>query len=85
MSVWIGKAVWSRETERGHIADVTFQNITSVAPTRADPPADADLVGFDADHLVEDVQFRNVVVGGKPLAADRVRQNAFVRGVVITP
>ena len=82
-SVWIGKAVWSQQTERGHVDNVVFQNITSVASQRTDPLA--ELVGFDAGHLVENVAFKNVVIGGKALAFANVRQNEFVRNVVVAP
>ena len=84
MSVWIGKAVWSKQAERGQVDNVVFQNITSVASERTKDPL-ADLAGFDADHLVENVVFKNVVIAGKPLASTDVRQNEFVRNVVVAP
>jgi hypothetical protein len=83
MSLWIGKQVWSKEAERGHINDVVFQNISSVLPEVSYPFA--DLVGYDAGHAVIGVNFQHVVVGGKLLSAGNVQQNAFVHGVVITP
>ncbi len=51
MSAWIGKAIWSKEAERGHIADITFRDITSVVPEV--PGSYADLVGIDAAHAVD--------------------------------
>jgi polygalacturonase len=83
MSVWIGKAVWSREEERGHVDGVTFRNIQSVAPELPGPFA--DLVGFDADHAVHDVRFENIQIGQRALKQSDVRQNAFVSGVQISP
>jgi hypothetical protein len=83
MSVWIGKAVWSREEERGHIDGVTFRNIQSVAPELPGPFA--DLVGFDAAHAVHDVRFEHVTVGGRELKQSDIRQNAFVSDVQISP
>jgi hypothetical protein len=83
MSVWIGKAVWSKETERGHIQNVTFENIDAAGPERPDPMA--DLVGFDAQHLVDGVQFRNVRVAGRPLGLNDIRQNPFDRAVTVSP
>ncbi len=83
MSVWIGTAVWSKETERGHIDDVTFKNITSVAPELPAPLA--DLVGFDANHAVNHVRFLNVVIGNHPLSQSDIRQNAFVHDASVTP
>jgi hypothetical protein len=74
ISLWIGKAVWSREAERGHIKGVTFENIQATAN-----PGKVELKGFDAEHAVEDVTFKNVVVNGKPLGKDEVKCNEFVR------
>jgi hypothetical protein len=83
MSVWIGKAMWSREAERGHIDDVTFSHITSVMPEVPFPYA--DLVGFDAGHAINQVRFQDVTVGGQALKASDVRQNAFVHEVSMEP
>jgi hypothetical protein len=81
MSVWIGKAVWSREDERGHVDGVTFQNIESVQPEVAAPYA--DLVGFDPTHLVQNIQFQNILIAGKPLEKAKIHQNAYVTGVTL--
>jgi polygalacturonase len=83
MSVWIGKAVWSKEEERGHVDGVTFKNIVSSAP--AFPVPLADLVGFDAAHAVHDVRFEHVIVDQHALKPGDVWQNAFVSGVSISP
>ena len=76
ISLWIGKAFWTRDDARGHIDGVTFQNITAAAQ-----PLAVELKGFDDTHAVENVIFQNVVVNGQPLAAEQVKANAFVRGV----
>jgi hypothetical protein len=83
MSVWIGKAIWSRQAERGHVNDVTFQNID--APQPEVPGPFADLVGFDATHAIDGVTFTNVTVAGQPLTAAEVKQNPFVHDVTLTP
>ncbi|HEX4083847.1 MAG TPA: glycosyl hydrolase family 28 protein [Chthoniobacteraceae bacterium] len=83
ISVWIGKAVWSKEPERGHVDGVVFRNIHSAAPERAGPYA--ELVGYDAQHAVENVRFDHVAVGGRDLRQSDVRQNPFVSNVTITP
>jgi hypothetical protein len=80
ISVWINKAVWSRDAERGHIRDVTFKNIRAAAD-----PLRLELKGFDAAHAVENVVFQDVVVNGKPLVAGDLKSNEFVRGVVVRP
>jgi hypothetical protein len=76
ISLWIDKASWTRDSERGHIDGVTFKNIRAVAD-----PLRAELHGFDETHLVENVVFEGVVVNGKPISPAEVKTNAFVRNV----
>ncbi|MCX5682770.1 MAG: glycosyl hydrolase family 28 protein [Planctomycetota bacterium] len=80
ISVWIGKAVWSRDPERGHIQGVTFKNIRA-----AGAPLTVQLTGGDESHPVEDVSFQDVVLSGKPLARDAVQTNAFVKNLSVRP
>ena len=82
-SLWIGKAIWSNEAERGHIDDVTFRNISSPLPERASSPA--DFVGFDAEHAIHKVQFDHVLIGGRSLQSSDIKQNEFVQEVSIKP
>jgi polygalacturonase len=78
ISCWIGKAVWSKEADRGHINDVTFSDITATGN-----PATIDMHGFDADHIVNGVSFDHVIVNGQPLQPADVKQNEFVQGVTV--
>ncbi len=80
ISLWINKASWSRDAERGHIDGVIFSDITATAD-----PLRVELQGFDATHVVENVVFRRVVVNGKPLGAAEVKSNEFVRNVTVEP
>jgi len=80
ISLWIGKAFWTRDEQRGHIEGVTFRNIRATAN-----PPHIELRGFDETHAVEQVGFEDVVVNGRPLAARDVSTNAFVRNVTIRP
>lgn len=80
ISLWIGKAVWTRDDQRGHIEGVTFKNIRAKAD-----PLRIELKGFDETHAVERVSFEDVVVNGRPLAAGDVSTNTFVRDVTIRP
>jgi hypothetical protein len=80
ISLWIGKAVWTRDEERGQIRNVLFRNIRAAA----EKPL-VELKGFDEAHAVEDVSFENVVINGKPLAAAGVKSNDFVKKVVVKP
>ena len=80
LSLWIDKAVWSRDSERGRINGVVFKNIRATAD-----PVRLELKGFDPMHQIENVSFRHVLVNGKPLMASQVSSNAFVKGVTIAP
>ena len=80
ISLWIDKAYWSRDNERGHIEGVVFKNLRAVAN-----PLHVELRGFDQAHAVENVLFEDVVVNGKPLSWGDVKTNAFVRKVAYRP
>jgi hypothetical protein len=80
ISLWIGRAVWTRDDQRGHIEGVTFSNIRATAN-----PLRIELEGFDETHAVEQVGYGDVVVNGRPLAARDVSTDAFVRNVTIRP
>ena len=80
ISLWIGKAFWSRDNERGHIADITFRNVQVSGSN-----AFVELEGYDGDHAIHGVRFENIIINGKPLSADDVKQNQFVDGVSSAP
>ncbi len=80
ISLWIGKFVWTRNAQRGHIQSVTFKNIRA-----SGAPLTVELNGFDEGHSVEDVLFQDVVVNGKPLARSDIKENAFVREIRVRP
>jgi hypothetical protein len=80
ISLWIGKAVWSRDAQRGHIQDVAFKNIrvTCLGLPKV------ELAGFDAAHVVETVKFHDVQINGLPLMkAVDWKANAFVKDVSV--
>ena len=76
ISLWIDKASWTRDSERGRIDGVAFKNIQAVADL-----VQVELHGFDVSHAVENVVFDGVVVNGKPLSPTEVKTNAFVNNV----
>lgn len=79
ISLWIGKFVWTRDAERGHIKGVTFKDVQ----TTGDQPK-IELQGFDAQHLVEDTKFEHVTINGKAITTTAVKQNEFVRNVAVS-
>jgi len=81
ISLWINKAIWSRDAERGHIREVTFRNIQAVT---AQPPK-IELEGYDADHAIDGVLFDQVKINGRPLTIAGVFTNEFVRGINVSP
>jgi hypothetical protein len=78
ISLWIDKASWTRDTDRGHIDGVVFRNVRATAN-----PLRIELKGFDETHAVENVSFQNVTVNGAPLSEADVKTNSFVRNVKI--
>jgi hypothetical protein len=80
ISLWIGKFVWTRDQERGHIHGVTFKDISAVADRLR-----IELNGFDETHAVSDVVFQDMRVNGRPLTRADVKANAFVRNVSVSP
>ena len=80
ISLWIGKFVWTRDPERGHIQGVTFKDIVAAAD-----PLRIELTGFDETHTVSDVVFQDVRVNGRPLTGADVKANEFVRNLSVAP
>ncbi len=80
ISLWIGKAVWTRDAERGHIAEVKFEDIAALGEAPR-----LELTGFDERHAVEDISFQNVTVNGKPISPADLKSNPFVRTVTVKP
>jgi hypothetical protein len=81
ISLWINKAIWSRDDERGHIQGVTFRNIqahTSQLPR-------VELLGFDARHDIAGVTFDRVKINDHPLTLGNISTNEFVREIELKP
>jgi len=81
ISLWINKAIWSRDTGRGRIRDVTFLNIQAVT---TQPPR-IELAGFDAEHGIDNVLFDQVTINGHPVALSGISTNNFVQHVTVRP
>ena len=79
----IQKDAWSSDTERGHIDGVTFENIDYTGPG-----APRIFVrGFDAGHLAENIEFRNLRVRGRRvtgLADGNIETNEHARAIRVT-
>lgn len=80
ISLWIGQAVWTRDRERGHIANVAFRHLQVATATPR-----IELRGFDADHQVEKVLFDDIAINGTSLRREQVSTNAFVHQVEVRP
>jgi polygalacturonase len=81
-SLWINKAVWTSDAQRGRIEDVVFKDITvnnSGRPLRAG----MEFVGYDEEHQVKNVVIDNVVINGKKVVREDVKTNEFVEGVTV--
>jgi hypothetical protein len=80
ISLWIGKAVWTRDEARGHIDNVVFKEIRAVGKEPR-----VEFIGFSETSAVEDVTLTNVVINGQPLKPEQIISNAFVRNVKVIP
>ena len=79
ISLWIGKTVWSKDAERGHIADITFRNISAAG---LNSPVEVN--GFDGEHVISNVRFQNVAINGQQLNLTNVIQK-FAQNVSVQP
>lgn len=80
ISLWIDKAFWTLDAERGHIDGVTFKNISALT----DRPV-IELKGYDATHAIDNVTFDNVVVNEKAITSADVKSNDYVKDVSVKP
>jgi hypothetical protein len=80
ISLWIGKAVWTRDEARGHIDNVVFKDIRAVGKEPR-----VEFTGFSETNAIENVTLTNVVINGEPLKAEAIKSNAFVRNVNVRP
>jgi hypothetical protein len=80
ISLWINKAVWTSDQDRGHIKGITFKNIHATGT-----PLTVELKGYDEGHTIEDVVFQDVTLNGKALTPDMVKMNSFIKNVSIQP
>ena len=79
ISLWINKAVWSSSEERGRIDGVLFENIRA---ERVSNPA-VQVLGYDGEHLVENVTFDGVTVDGKGISPNNLKTNGFTKNIII--
>lgn len=80
MSLWIGKFVWTRDPERGHIENITFRDIHA---TGNQPHI--EFKGFDAAHAINGVTCERVLINGQPLKPSDIKTNDSVRNVRVSP
>lgn len=74
----IEKNMWSSRDnhERGHIQDVSFEDIRATAGQGL-----VELRGFDDAHAIENVTFRRVFINSKPLTRSHGTVNSYVKGI----
>ncbi|MDR0546770.1 MAG: FAD-dependent oxidoreductase, partial [Dysgonamonadaceae bacterium] len=79
ISLWINKAVWSSEgSERGHIEDVYFKDITATGN-----PANVQLLGYGEENLINNIHFNKVIINGIPLTLEEIEQNDYVTNLTV--
>jgi len=60
---------------------VGFQDGSDWKPYIIKDHASMELIGFDRDHIIENVLFDNVVLDGRKVTAEHVTMNEFVTNV----
>ena len=80
ISLWIGKAVWTRDEARGHIDNVVFKDIRAVGKEPR-----IEFTGFSDTNVIENVALTNVAINGEPVKQEQIKSNAFVRRVNTSP
>jgi len=78
ISLWIGKAIWSRDKDYGNIKNIVFKNITA-----SGDPLTITLQGHDDLHGINGVSFENVSTNGLKLNKSQIQDNAAVQGMTI--
>jgi polygalacturonase len=73
-SLWINTAVWTTDSERGHIEDVVFRNIT-VNNSGYPLHKEFEFLGFDADHAIKNILIENVVINGRKVIQEDIVLN----------
>jgi len=73
-SLWINTAVWTTDSERGHIEDVVFKDIT-VNNSGYPLHKEFEFLGFDADHAIKNVLIENVVINGRRVVQEDIVRN----------
>ena len=80
-SLWINKAYWSTDEDRGHIEDVVFKDIT--VTTSRPLEKGIEFLGYDEEHAVRNVRVENVMINGKKVTQDSIVVNDYVRNVTV--
>ena len=79
ISMWINSAVWSSSPERGHINGVLIENIDARRVLRPT----IQMLGYDKDHIVENITLKNVCINGTPVRQEDVTTNDFVKNIIV--
>lgn len=80
ISLWIGKAQWSRDKDYGYIQDVTFKHIKA-----SGFPLTVEMVGINAQHEIQNVKFEDIKFNGNLINSKMVEANSFVKNILIVP
>jgi polygalacturonase len=80
ISLWIGKAIWSRDKDFGHIQNISFKNIRATGS-----PLNIELHGADTQHGIQKISFKAVLLNDKAISLQDIKTNGFVKDVQIEP
>ncbi len=80
-SLWIDRAHWSTDPQRGRIENVVFKDITVNNPGELEKGM--EFLGFDPEHSVNGVRVENVVINGRKVSERDIVRNEFVYDVTV--
>lgn len=79
-SLWIGKSMWSDDSQYGRIENVIFKGIHA-----AGTPLTIELVCQDEEHNIENVLFQDVLLNREHLRRPHIDASEFVENLIVKP
>lgn len=73
-SLWINEAIWTTDSARGRIEDVTFKDIT-VNNSGYQLHKDFEFLGYNSDYAIKNVLIDNVVINGRKVTSEDIKIN----------
>jgi hypothetical protein len=80
ISVWMGNDIASHNGQRGRVENIVFKAISANGGA-----LNIDVVGANANSVINNVRFEDVWLHGQRLIRDQVKNNQFVKDITVVP